>query len=566
MDMLIASADPTALTTTGPANVIGRTYRDIVQDMVDWYAWAQKDGGTYGGAWDYSSNSGNDNSASQWAAIGLIPAERDPAWNFSVPQPVREWNSDWVTISHDALGRGWYRDSYQGALWGPFATTPSVMVQSAWVGRGRGDATWDLLESYMRDNFHTESGAGSSPRDYYYGLFSFTKSMLLHDSNADEVAEPIELLQSSTPGRDPVDWYGVEQSGPATVNNFNGVARTLVNDQDAAGYWYGHNYSGEQFPGETAWAIIMLNRTVFESGVPVAVAVCAPNPAVAFQTINCSGATSFHQDAGKTIVQWDWDLDNNGTFETAGVNVSTSFPVVGTYPVKLRVTDNSGTTDVDTVNLVVSTPPLAPTADADGPYNFCLDGTPLFLDGTGSVNPDEGQSEPGAPGDTIQSYNWELNNSGQFDDATGTQPDVTAFFTTMGAGSYNIQLKVTDTTASSFPSSGQPNLSDTDLTQVFVRLPTEPECACVNNLAARAKSGKIQLTWSHTGAASYNVYRGTASGGPYLFIANTTSTYSTYLDQGLTLGTTYYYVVREVAPNTQELCQSNQASAKAAAR
>ena len=43
MDAIIASGTPNAVTTTGGANVIGRTYKDIVQDMVDEYAWAQYD-------------------------------------------------------------------------------------------------------------------------------------------------------------------------------------------------------------------------------------------------------------------------------------------------------------------------------------------------------------------------------------------------------------------------------------------------------------------------------------------------------------------------------------------
>jgi fibronectin type 3 domain-containing protein len=89
---------------------------------------------------------------------------------------------------------------------------------------------------------------------------------------------------------------------------------------------------------------------------------------------------------------------------------------------------------------------------------------------------------------------------------------------------------------------------------------------CVSDLTARPKGTKVQLSWTHTSAASYNVYRGTVAGGPYLKIGNTTSTYSTYLDETVAAGTTYYYVVREVAPNGSELCQSNEASAKPVAR
>jgi hypothetical protein len=93
-----------------------------------------------------------------------------------------------------------------------------------------------------------------------------------------------------------------------------------------------------------------------------------------------------------------------------------------------------------------------------------------------------------------------------------------------------------------------------------------PDAACVSNLAARAKSGQVQLTWTHTGAHHYNVYRGTIDGGPYLKIGSTTSTYSTYLDRTVVNGTRYYYVVREANALDVELCQSNQATARAIKR
>ena len=143
---------------------------------------------------------------------------------------------------------------------------------------------------------------------------------------------------------------------------------------------------------------------------------------------------------------------------------------------------------------------------------------------------------------------------------------MTAFFSAQGVGSYLVQLKVTDTTATSYPSSGYSDLSDTDSAQVQVKSATDPACACIDDLAARPKSGEVQLTWTDMGANHYNVYRSTVSGGPYSLIASTTSTYSTYLDVGLTDGTTYYYVVREAALNGDELCQSNEASATPVAR
>ena len=549
----------------GQTNNGSWTYADVVQDYTDYLSWCQYDG-VQGGGWRYSCESFPDGSVVQWAAVGLIAAERN--FGTDVPQPVKDHLKTWTDFAHNAAtGVSGYTS--QNPIWGPYATTPSGTVQMVYNGQGRGNSLWDTSESFQRANWcNGGTTAGTNIKYYYYGLFSFAKSMLLHDADGDGVSEPLDCLG---PAND-IDWYAGETGQASSCNvsePCNGVARSLVNDQNASGYWPGRNYWSTQNPYSTGWAIVMLNRTVFSSGLPVAVAQATPNPAVAGQTIVLDGSGSFHQDASKSIDSWEWDLDNDGVFDATGPTVSTSFPAIGNYPVTLRVTDDATPEEADdttVLTILITTPPIAPTANADGPYVFCPQAQPWFMDGTGSVNPDEGVSEPGQPGDTIQTYAWELNGDNAFDDAFGPQPDVTAFFTAAGTGDYLVQLKVTDTTATSFPNSGFGDLSDTDTAQVSVKDAADAACACIDDLAARAKDGKVQLTWTDTGPNHYNVYRSTTAGGPYVFVASTTSTYSTYLDTGLTNGTTYYYVVREAALNGDELCQSNEASATPVAR
>lgn len=572
IDAIIASGTPDKLTTTGSVNnVINRKYKDIVQDMVDFYAYSQYYDNRYGG-WRYTASpyGGYDNSFNQWAAIGMIPAER--AWLLTVPAWVKTANVNFLKYSQStradgSLGAFGYDSSYP--VWGYYAVTPSGMVQMAMNGIGRGNSganepSWNKAETFMRTNFCNTGGAGNAVRDYYYGLFSFTKAMLLHDSNNDKVAEPIQFLAQQPGNINPIDWYSAEVSTGAPCD---GVARTLVGDQSVAGNWTDHNFTAALYPFETAFALIMLNRTIFEAGQPVAVVQATPNPGVAGQAIALSGAASFHQDAAKAIVTWEWDLDNNGSFEVVGPLTSKSWPSVGDYPVTLRVTDNSSPakTSTQTLTVRITTPPIGPTANAGGPYNFCLNKKPWFLDGTKSINPDDGQSEPSRPGDSIKKYEWDLNGGSTFADL-GPTPDVTAFFTTKGIGAYLVQLKVTDNTATSFPSSGMVDLTSIKSAQVFVKAETDQACvSCISNLSARPKSGKVGLTWSKKPtAASYNVYRGTISGGPYVKIGtavNTSLAIVSFFDNTVVNGTTYYYIVREVAASSNEYCQSNQASA-----
>lgn len=561
IDALVATGTPAAVVPAGYGAMSGRTYGSIVQDMVDYYSYCQHDSNYNGGGWGYNCNGDyNDNSVSQWAAIGLIPAERN--FGAAIDPLVRQWNQIWLSNDFDGTGFGYSQAGYYP--WGPYAVTPSGMVQMVMDGITRGTPMWDSPERFICNNLKTGSGGVTTNiRNYYYGLFSFVKSMRLYR----DATHPDGITNMNCPSGT-LDWYG---------DSSVGVATTLINAQAADGHWQGHSYDGNQTPFETSWAILMLGRTLFEAGAPVAVAKATPNPAVAGQTITLSGADSFHQDPAKSIDSWEWDLNNDGTYDVSGVTTTVSFPALGDYPVKLRVSDNGSPEKfAETIVTVrVTTPPIAPTADAGGPYNFCLApaGTvqaKFFLDGTGSINPDNGQSEPGKPTDYIKAYAWDLDGDAAYDDASGATPDVTAFFTGQGAGSYLVQLKVTDNTAASFPSSGYGDLSDTDSAQVKVLAATDPACACVRNLAARPKLTKVQLTWTHTAVTGwhhYNIYRGTTNGGPYVKIGETTSTYSTYLDSGpLTLNQTYYYVVREAALNGDELCQSNQASAKPVAR
>lgn len=326
VDALVASKTPNAVAAAGPVGVVGLTYQNIAQNMVDWYAACQYEydvdpgnqptyngytrGGGYsasGGGWLYTCQTGDDNSTSQWAAIGFIGASR--GFNITVPQVVKDMNNTWVTNSQDVIsgkptgpdpylsGDDYGAFGYRGAFaysnaWGAFAVTPSGMVQMAMDGVGRTknttfgdpstdpDQRWNNTETFYADNFcnDTVSGAYYSPRAYSYGMFSFTKSMLLHDPGG--ALQPIQYLRTETPGvftgnsnvpANTIDWYAALSPANGGTDACDGVAQTLVGIQSADGHWYGNDYDqgyqANQSPFETAWSLIMLRKTVFVSCV-----------------------------------------------------------------------------------------------------------------------------------------------------------------------------------------------------------------------------------------------------------------------------------------------------------
>ncbi len=81
-----------------------------------------------------------------------------------------------------------------------------------------------------------------------------------------------------------------------------------------------------------------------------------------------------------------------------------------------------------------------------------------------------------------------------------------------------------------------------------------------------AVNGQSSLGWTSVGSAtSYNLYRSTTSGSGYTkILPNTTSL--TYLDQGLTNGTPYYYCVTSVSSTGTESSYSNQVTSQPTAQ
>lgn len=88
---------------------------------------------------------------------------------------------------------------------------------------------------------------------------------------------------------------------------------------------------------------------------PVAVPAADPPAGNAPFEVTFDGTGSYDDDG--SVVLYEWDFDNDGTWDATGAGVLHTFDTAGTYPVTLRVTDNEGGLDTDTLILVVD-PPL----------------------------------------------------------------------------------------------------------------------------------------------------------------------------------------------------------------
>ena len=583
MDAIIASG-------VAPADSTGRdfsgrgtpwTYAELLQDMADMHAWGQWDSAcpaiTSGicGSWWYDWNYGSpgDNSASQWPAIGMLPAQ-EPPWNVVVPAWVKTYNANWLAYSRCDSGSNYFF-SYNGRCGcagdSCLQTTTSAMVQMIFAGQTTADPKWAPAQRYIADlwkNFtHDGSTWGGSKT---YGWYSFAKAMRLA-----KPAPVTQLLKSSGAS---FDWYYGNPLNAACTSEATcqqGLAPRIIEIQTKSGASTGAWESGNlsDTPLTTAWMIITLRPTLF-AAAPIACFNATPNPSFADQPVTFDPSCSGHSEAGKDIVNlklFEWDWNNDGTYDASS---ATPVPQLHSfacavlpcsYPVTLRVTDdnNPALTATTVVNVNITNPPHPPVADAGGPYMVSsCSADSLLLDGSASFDQDEGLFQAGCttcPGDTITAWDWDLVPplTGFTDKAGETVTlNSAAIATYFPAGAHSIGLRVTDNTLLSYPGSGQPNLTNAN----FTTLSATNGCMC--NLAARAKSGKIQLTWTSVGAPSYDVYRSTL--GPntgFAKLATVATTYATYLDGTVVNGTKYYY--RVIASTG---CGSLAASATATAR
>lgn len=142
----------------------------------------------------------------------------------------------------------------------------------------------------------------------------------------------------------------------------------------------------------------------------------------------CEGTVSALADQSSivsgSIETWEWDLDNDGLYDNAtGSVIAHDFVSAGSYVVGLLVTSDKGCQATTSENVTVDPMPTVAFSVA----NVCL-GNQTELSAISTVS--SGQ---------VDSYEWELNGNGFFDDATGVM--ITNQFS--ADGDYQIGLQVT---------------------------------------------------------------------------------------------------------------------------
>jgi hypothetical protein len=258
------SGDPNALVSVGP--LVGRTdgsgaggawtYKDVVQNTIDYFAYGQSDPSTGNnvGGWRYWANYGNsDQSTAQWPVIGSLFATE---MGVSSPTFMKTELAKWTNyIQNPNTGAAGYDNPF--SPYGEMNETGALLIMQDFVGLGKNDPKVQAALSYINNHWQeTANATWDGNFGHPYAMWALYKGL------------------ESTIGLDDMTTITTLHADPGDVDNPNhgwnwweDYCESLVNSQAGDGSWTGYSYWGS--PLATAWNIIILAaRKIPENVIP----------------------------------------------------------------------------------------------------------------------------------------------------------------------------------------------------------------------------------------------------------------------------------------------------------
>jgi PKD repeat protein len=241
-------------------------------------------------------------------------------------------------------------------------------------------------------------------------------------------------------------------------------------------------------------------RTVTaQNRAPAASFTATPNPVLSGTLVVFDGSASSDPDG--TIVEYAWDLDGNGTYETSGFGkptVSAPYAKPATRTVGLQVTDSSGAKATTTRTIVVENRP--PTASFTVSPNPAPTGTTVSFNGSGSSDPDG----------TIAKYEWDLDGNGTYETSTGTTSSASRSYAAVAT--LTIGLRITDSNGATATTTRTLSVTNRAPTASFTATPNPALTGQTVSYSAAGSSdpdGTIgKYEWDLDGNGSYETNTG----------------------------------------------------------
>lgn len=255
---IASSGTPDALVTAGP--LAGRTdgsgaggawtYKDVVQNTIDYFAYGQNDAvSIYEGGWRYYANYGSsDQSTTQWPIIAALYASK---MGVALPNFVKTELAKWVAyIQNDTTGAAGYTgpNSPEGEM----NETGALLIMMDFLGMPTSNA--DLQKALAYINTHWKETANATWDGNFahpYAMWAIYKGL--------EVTLGTDAGTSIISNLRPGNCGGDVDNPDHGCNWFEDYAEYLVSSQNANGSWNGYSYWGA--PLATPWYINILAAT-----------------------------------------------------------------------------------------------------------------------------------------------------------------------------------------------------------------------------------------------------------------------------------------------------------------
>jgi hypothetical protein len=229
------------------------TYKDVVQNTIDYYAFGQSDPatGNYRGGWRYYANYGNsDQSTTQWPVISSLYATE---MGVSTPGFVKSELAYWTDyIQNPTTGAAGYMNPY--SPYGEINETGALLIMQDFLGWGTSDVRVQKALSYL--NTHWQETANSTYDGNFghpYAMWAVYKGLEL-TIGLDDTTYITNLRPQGGTQLDPGD----------TWNWWEDYCEYLVQTQGASGNWVGYSYWNQHLA--TAWNINILAATKIPGG------------------------------------------------------------------------------------------------------------------------------------------------------------------------------------------------------------------------------------------------------------------------------------------------------------
>lgn len=379
---IAASRAPTRVVTDVSSPLYGRKYRDVAQDIVDYFAWGQTDTGSGRGGWIYSAtdNGGpnSDESNSGWVTLGLAYA--DECIGAVIPGMLLSELNVWVAAIQNQNVADYF--GYGSAVYNPGDTTTSGYSM--------------LRQGNLLQQFNLLGDTTSTPR---------VVSTLLN----------MERNWGRSWNMRPMDYHsayatmkGLESFGVARLGDikwFGTLTNSILNQQTAEGWWQDWSQDdGERFLA-TEWAIMTLQAAVVFNKAPVI--NLALDKTEGYSPLRVTFDFSASYDPDGEILRSEVDKESDAIYETrvkgAG-RVIVEFQEPGTFNVLARVLDDDGASAVTSVT--VSVWGSAPTAVIATTGTSATVAVPVEFIATNSA---------AVTNRTLVAYLWDFNGDGQAD-------------------------------------------------------------------------------------------------------------------------------------------------------